>query len=97
MPPEQITNFKYVKPVSDVWSFAASLYQLLTGKFPYRFDPKRDLIDIILNESPVSIRERMPQLEKKIATVIDTALLRNPKDRYADAGKLLAALFQPRS
>ncbi len=92
MPPEQITNFKYVKPVSDVWSFAASIYQLLTGKFPYRFDPKRDPIDIILNESPVSIRERMPALEKKIATVIDTALLRNPKDRYADAGKLLAAL-----
>ena len=51
MPPEQITNFKYVKPVSDVWSFAASLYQLLTGKFPYRFDPKRDPIDIILNEN----------------------------------------------
>jgi len=97
MPPEQITNFKYVKPVSDVWSFAASLYQLLTGKFPYRFDPKRDPIDIILNESPVSIRERMPQLEKKIATVIDTALLRNPKDRYADAGKLLAALPKERS
>jgi serine/threonine protein kinase len=92
MPPEQITNFKYVKPVSDVWSFAASLYQLLTGKFPYRFDPKRDPIDIILNESPVSIRERMPQLEKKIATVIDTALVRNPKDRFADAGKLLNAL-----
>ena len=92
MPPEQITNFKYVKPVSDVWSFAASLYQLLTGKFPYRFDPKRDPIDIILNESPVAIRERMPQLEKKIATVIDKALVRNPKDRYADAGKLLAAI-----
>jgi serine/threonine protein kinase len=97
MPPEQITNFKYVKPVSDVWSFAASLYQLLTGKFPYQFDPKRDPIDVILNESPVLIRERMPGLEKKIATVIDKALLRNPKDRFADAGKLLAALPNPRS
>lgn len=97
MPPEQITNFKYVKPVSDVWSFAASLYQLLTGKFPYQFDPKRDPIDVILNESPVLIRERMPGLEKKIAAVIDKALLRNPKDRFADAGKLLAALPNPRS
>ena len=92
MPPEQITNFKYVKPVSDVWSFAASLYQLLTGKFPYRFDPKRDPIDVILNESPVPIKERLPGLEKKIATVIDKALVRNPKDRFADAGKLLNAL-----
>ena len=96
MPPEQITNFKYVKPVSDVWSFAASLYQLLTGKFPYRFDPKRDPIDIILNENPVSIRDRMPGLTKDIAAVIDKALVRNPKDRFPDAGKLLASLPKPR-
>lgn len=92
MPPEQITNFKYVKPVSDVWSFAASLYQLLTGKFPYRFDPKRDPIDIILNENPVPIRDRTPGLEKTLAATIDKALVRNPKDRFVDAGKLLAAI-----
>jgi serine/threonine protein kinase len=96
MPPEQITNFKYVKPVSDVWSFAASLYQLLTGKFPYRFDPKRDPIDIILNENPVPIRDRMPGLEKNLAAVIDKALVRNPKDRFPDAGKLQAAIPKPR-
>ncbi len=96
MPPEQITNFKYVKPVSDVWSFAASLYQLLTGKFPYRFDPKRDPIDIILNENPVPIRDRMPGLEKPLAAAIDKALVRNPKDRFPDAGKLLASLPKPR-
>ena len=92
MPPEQIVNFKYVKPVSDVWSFAATLYHLLTGKFPYRFDHKRDPIDIILNENPVPIRERLPGLAKEIATTIDKSLIRNPKDRFPDAGKLLASL-----
>jgi hypothetical protein len=96
MPPEQITNFKYIKPVSDVWSFAASLYQLLTAKFPYRFDPKRDPIDIILNENPIPIRDRMPGLEKNLAATIDKALLRNPKDRFPDAGKLLAAILNAR-
>jgi pSer/pThr/pTyr-binding forkhead associated (FHA) protein/predicted Ser/Thr protein kinase len=95
MPPEQIVNFKYVKPVSDVWSFAATLYHLLTGKFPYRFDPKRDPIDIILNENPVPIRDRLPSLAKEIATTIDKSLVRNPKDRFPDAGKLLASLAKP--
>jgi len=93
MPPEQITNFKYVKPVSDVWSFAASLYQLLTGKFPYRFDPKRDPIDIILNENPVPIRDRMPTLTKEIATVIDKSLEKNPKNRLGNASEILEALI----
>lgn len=92
MPPEQIVNFKYVKPVSDVWSFAATLYHLLTGKFPYRFDGKRDPIDIILNENPVPIRDRLPSIDKPLAAVIDKSLVRNPKDRFPDAGKLLASL-----
>lgn len=96
MPPEQIVNFKYVKPVSDVWSFAATLYHLLTAKFPYRFDPKRDPIDIILNENPVPIGQRLPGLEKPLAAVIDKALVRNPKDRFQDAGKLLATLSNAR-
>jgi hypothetical protein len=56
----------------------------------YRFDPKP--IDIILNENPVPIHERMPGLARKIAAVIDKALVRNPKDRFPDAGKLLAAI-----
>jgi hypothetical protein len=36
----------------------------------------------------------MPGLEKALATVIDKALLRNPKARFPDAGKLLASLLK---
>ena len=43
----------------------------------------------ILNENPVPTRDRMPGLAKELATVIDKALVRNPKDRFPDAGKLL--------
>ncbi len=71
---------------------ATTLYHLLTGKFPYCFDPKRDPIDIILNENPVPIRDRLPGLAREIATTIDQSLVRNPKDRFPDAGKLLASL-----
>lgn len=92
MPPEQIINFKYVKPVSDVWSFAASLYNLLTGKFPYRFPGHRDPIDVILNDAPVPLRERMPGLNRKIVAALDKSLHRDPKKRFQDAGGLLGAL-----
>jgi hypothetical protein len=54
-------------------------------------------IDIILNEAPVPIRDRMPGLGKELATVIDKALARNPKNRFLDAGKLLASIPKPRS
>ena len=77
-----------------VAALRVSLYQLLTGKFPFRFDPKRDPIDIILNENPVPIRDRMPGLKKNLAAVIDKALVRNPRDRSPDAGKLLSSLLK---
>ena len=49
-------------------------------------------IDIILNENPVPIRDRLPGLAKETATTIDKSPVRNPKDRFPDAGKLLAAI-----
>ena len=49
-------------------------------------------VAFILNENPVPIRDRPPGLEKQLADVIDKSLVKNPKDRFPDAGKLLASL-----
>jgi len=53
-------------------------------------------IDIILNENSVPIRDRLPELPKEIAITIDKSLVRNPKDRFPDTGKLLASLAKPK-
>ena len=92
MPPEQITNFKYVKPVSDVWSMGATIYNMLTGTFPYPFSKERDPIDVILNEAVLPIRQRDKSLPASIAAVLDRALAKKPKDRYQTAGELRLAV-----
>ena len=92
MPREQITNFKYVKPVSDVWSMGATIYNMLTGAFPYPFSKERDPIDVILNEDVVPIRKRDASLPKAFATVLDRALSKDRKNRPQNAAELLAAL-----
>lgn len=92
MPREQITNFKYVKPVTDVWSMTASFYNMLTGRFPYEFSPGRDPIDIILNEAVIPIRKRDKAVPAKLATVLDKGLEKKPKDRYQSAGEMHSAL-----
>gem|GEM_PF-2554531 len=55
------------------------------------------LNDIILNENPVPVRDRLPELAKEIATTIDKALVRNPKDCFPDAGKLLTSIAKSES
>jgi pSer/pThr/pTyr-binding forkhead associated (FHA) protein len=92
IPREQIINFKYVKPVSDVWSMGATIYNMLTGTFPYPFSNERDPIDVILNDDVVSIRKRDNSLPAAFADALDKALAKKSKDRFQTASELLHAL-----
>ena len=92
MPREQITNFKYVKPVSDVWSMGATIYNMLTGDFHAQFSKDRDPIDVILNEDVVPIRKRDKSLPASLAGVLDKALAKQAKDRFQNASEFLHAL-----
>ncbi|MDD2328757.1 MAG: serine/threonine protein kinase, partial [bacterium] len=92
MPKEQITNFKYVKPVTDVWSFGATAYNLLTGLTPRDFPFGADPMEVVLRGEIIPLRKREPKIPAPLAEVIDKAIQANPKDRYQDAQEMLAAL-----
>lgn len=92
MPREQLTNFKYVKPVSDVWSMAAAFYVALTGALPRDFPKGRDPVEVILRGKIVPIQVRDRGIPKALADVLDRALSDNAKERYVMAGEMLAAM-----
>ena len=94
MPKEQLTNFKYVKPVTDVWSIGATFYHMLTGQTPYDFPRGCDPMEVILRGEVVPIRKRDSSIPANLAAVLDKATRANPKDRYQDAAEMLAALKQ---
>jgi serine/threonine protein kinase len=92
MPKEQITNFKYVKPVTDVWSFGATAYNVLTGLLPRDFPRGADQIEVILRGNIIPLRKRDPHIPKALTDVIDRATQNIPKDRYQDAQEMLDAM-----
>ena len=92
MPREQLTNFKYVKPPSDVWSIAATFYAMLTGMFPRDFPKGKDPMEVILHGQIVPVAKRDGGIPKALAQVLEKALSVNAKDRYQDAGAMLAAM-----
>jgi len=71
-----------VTTASDIYSLGVLLYQLLTGKRPYRLtrDTRRDLENAILNADPPR-----PQLHDDLDTIILKALKKAPDERYATA------------
>ncbi|HEY5316054.1 MAG TPA: FHA domain-containing serine/threonine-protein kinase [Pirellulales bacterium] len=89
---EQLTHFRSVQPVSDVWSIAATFYNMLTGQFTRNFRKDVDPVRVILNEEPISIRQRDPSIPQPLAEVIDHALQDDQSKRYQSVAELEAEL-----
>ena len=92
MPREQLTAYRQVRPVSDVWSLAATLYFLLTGEYARDFESSHDPLAVILRGGTVPLRQRDPSVPEQFACVIDKALADEPEARYGDARALAEAL-----
>lgn len=93
MPPEQMLDFKTVTPLADLYATAATLYYLLSCQFIYDEGAAGgDLIRMLLEESPVPIRNRRPDVPEALAEVIRKCLARDPNERYPDAASMRNAL-----
>ena len=92
MPREQLTQFRLLKPVSDVWSMGATLYHMLTGVYPREFRPGEDPLPVILRGGIVPLRARDPRLPERVAAVVDRSVVDAVPERYQTAGEFRAAL-----
>ena len=94
MPKEQLTNFKLCRPVSDVWSIAATFYTMLTGQYCRDFSSGKDPIQVILQGGIIPIKKHNPYLPKKLTDVIEQALTDNIQERYQTAIEFRDALIK---
>jgi serine/threonine protein kinase len=92
MPREQVLNFKRVKPVSDVWSIAATFYYMLTGAPPRETPKGVDPLAAVLGGVSIPIRDRDHSIPKPLAVVIDRALAVDHKKRFQNATEFRDAL-----
>jgi len=94
MAPEQVTHFRHVKPAADQYAAGATLYNLLTDRYPHDLpkDVGRRLVHII-TESVVPVRTRRADLPAALAEAIHRALGREPGDRFPDVTAFRSALL----
>ena len=87
LPPEQ-ANGKGSTLQSDIYSMGILMYELLTGKLPYKGDNAVEIALKHLKESLPDVKEELPDLPQSIANIIKKATAKNPKNRYADAREM---------
>ena len=89
MSPEQAAGkTKEVGPASDIYSLGAILYEMLTGRPPFLGENTWDTIVQVTSADPVSPRRLQPGVPRDLETICLKCLLKEPDQRYANAGEL---------
>lgn len=91
LPPEQ-ANGSGSTLKSDIYSMGILMYELLTGKLPYKGENAVEIALKHLKEPLPSIRDEIPDISQSVENVILRATAKNPKNRYSDAREMLEDL-----
>lgn len=97
MPPEQVRDFKEVRPPSDIYAVGMTAYSLLTGAHALDIGPNAGISETVkaIFEKPIiPISKRVPDIPIKVAAVIETALAKQIDLRWRSAGEMREALLR---
>ena len=86
MSPEQIKNYP-LNQKTDLYSLGVVLFQLLTGRLPFRANNAGALVYKIVNTDPPSVCALNPNLPEKLDPILRKALEKDLYNRYRNGAE----------
>jgi eukaryotic-like serine/threonine-protein kinase len=87
MSPEQVRGM-VLDPRSDIFSFGAILYEMLSGKRAFHGDTPADTMSSILKEDPPELNETNRNVSPALERIVQHCLEKNPESRFHSASDI---------
>ena len=92
MAPEQIRGEK-LGFYTDIYQIGVTLFNMVTGKLPYNGKTQKEMFDNICNQSVPQLKDFSESANEGLQPVIDKAMQKEKKDRYASCEEFKEALL----
>ncbi len=88
MAPEQTTGAEKAGPAADQYALGTTLYEMLTGRPPFRGSSILDTLDLIRTAEPVAPSQLIPRMPRDLETICLKALQKDAARRYPDVAAM---------